>query len=131
MLRTIHWSRLILPNQWFCQSRQLDTNREGSAFLGTASNTFVTIPVSVATILPTQEFAIEVVAPTSAVYGSIVGLNDGGQTSPTFFKTSACGTNALTDVVTVLGSNYGMALSIMGESAGVYITPGAGQPLCG
>ena len=61
------------PNQWFCQPDSWTLIGEGSAFLGTASNTFVTIPVSVATILPTQEFAIEVVAPTSAVYGNIVG----------------------------------------------------------
>lgn len=101
---------------------------EGTAFLGTASNTFVTIPVNVATILPTQEFAIEVIAPTAAVYGNIVGLNDGGHTSPTFFKSSACGVNALTDVVTELGSNYGMALSIIGESDGVFITPAPGNP---
>lgn len=100
---------------------------EGSALVGTASNTFVTIPVTVPAILPSEEFAVRVTAPTSAVYGNVIGFNDDGQTSTTFYTSPACGIYNLTDVATVLGAGSGMVMSVVGESAGVYITPAPGN----
>ena len=101
---------------------------QGSAFVGTASNTFVTIPVTVPAILPTEEFAVRVTAPTSAVYGNVIGFNADGHTSPTLYSSPACGVYNLTDVATELGAGSGMVMSVVGLSSGVYITPAPGNP---
>lgn len=95
---------------------------QGSSLLGAVSNSFVNIPVMVSTIQPEEEYAIEVVAPTSAAFGNIVALNNDGHTVPTYIRSSACGYQNLTDIASIVGSEYGMLASVTGNSAGVHIS---------
>lgn len=97
---------------------------DGTAFTTVGSNTTLTIPVVASSVLPNETFAIEVIAGTNAVFGNIVGFNNVGQSSPTYFRASACGVNVLTNISTVLGAGYGMAARVQGTSGSVFITPG-------
>ncbi|MBK8699591.1 MAG: T9SS type A sorting domain-containing protein [Saprospiraceae bacterium] len=100
----------------------------GSLIIPATNGTPVSIPVSSADILPSQTFAIEVTAPTSAVYGAVVAVNNGGQIAPTYYRSSACGINALTDLETILGNGYGMAMVANVALDGVYITQALNNP---
>ena len=99
----------------------------GALTVPNTSNGIVQIPVISSAILPSETFAVEVITPTSAVYGSIAGFNNSGQTGITYYKTSSCGTNALSNITNVLGAGYGLELAVNGVSEGVFITPAVGN----
>lgn len=95
----------------------------GSLFLPNTTDAIVTIPVSSQSILPNETFAVEVIMPTSAVFGEIAGLNT-GQSNPTYIRASACGVNSLVDLATIVGAGNGLVMDVVGVLDEVYITPG-------
>jgi subtilisin-like proprotein convertase family protein len=94
----------------------------GSTFLPLTSNAVVTIPITSLAILPSETFAVEVITPTSSVFGTVAGIAT-GQTGPTYVRSTACGINTLTDVASVLGVGKGLVLGVIGTFNDVMITP--------
>ncbi len=94
----------------------------GSVFIPNTSNGVITIPVTSQSILPNETFAVEVITPTSSVFGNIAGINE-EQSDPTYYRSSACGTNSLTDLSTIIGEESGLVLDVVGVLGDVYITP--------
>lgn len=95
-----------------------------NAVLPILSNTLHSIPVTSTEILPNQTFAIEVITPTSSIYGAIAGIGSVSQSAPTYFRSSACGVNTLTDIITEFGADTGLVLNVSADADGLAITSG-------
>ncbi len=95
----------------------------GSLFIPNSTNEIITIPVTSQSILPDETFAVEVVIPTSSVFGNIAGISV-SQSYPTYYRSSACGTNSLTDLATILGGGRGLVMGVVGVLTDLYITSG-------
>ncbi len=98
----------------------------GSGFLfmpASTTNAVVDIPITASAIMPNEYFAIEIIVPTSSVFGNIAGISM-GQSAPTYVRSNDCAINTLTDVATILGAGKGAVMSATGVYDDVFITPG-------
>lgn len=93
----------------------------GSAVIPNVSNVLYSIPVSASTIDATEDFAVEVIAPNSAFYSDVLGLNmDGVQ--PTYYRQPACGVHSLTQLISqhvpiiVYGTRSSIAIRPFGSN---------------
>ena len=82
--------------------------------------------IATSKILEGQEFAIEIVAPSS-INDTIIGYNSGAQTGPTYVQSQACNINSLTDLSSVVGSTAGIVGFTTTFSDAVDILPTGGN----
>lgn len=77
------------------------------------SNQMVSIPIS-ANISANTTFAVEIIVPGSILHGTVIGLNDNGETAPTYYKSESCGEDnykLLSDDI----AGYGVVMGVNGD----------------
>lgn len=96
---------------------------QGTAMLPVLTNTVTNIPVISAPIDGLSSFAVEVIIPTSAVFGQIAGLNSNGS-GTTFVRAFGCDLPGMTDLSTVVPApNNDLALAVNGTLDEIVLRP--------
>ena len=93
----------------------------GSAIVPNISDALFTIPVSATAIDGTLDFAIEIIAPSSALHSNVFGQNMNG-TQPTFYRQPACGIHTLTQL-----ASQSVPVRVNGTRSSIVIRPFPGS----
>lgn len=94
----------------------------GSTFKNVSNPGPTSAAISTDKILQGEEFAIEIVVPSS-INDTIIGYNGGAQSAPTYVSSQACNINGLTDLSSVVGATACMMGYVTTMSDPVVILP--------
>ena len=101
----------------------------GAAILPNLSLSSTVINVVSTSINPTQTYAIEVETPIAAIFGTIMGINNSLNTTPTYYWSPSCGANVLVPVTNAIGAGNGIVVSYTYTASPVYISNMVGTTL--
>lgn len=88
---------------------------------------FVTVPIH-GVFSPDETIAVEITTQASMVVGFTLGVNDDGQTAPTYISSEVCGQSTPTDMAAFFGT-YGALITLEGKQSAYYVDQTSGPDM--